>query len=426
MKVAVINQPWNFCPPPEIGSIAIWTYQVVRRLNQRHEITVYARKGKQDKAIEALGGVNYRRFSIATDLRLIGLLERLGVKKILGVPLFASRIYYWLYALKVAWDIRKRGCEIIHVQNLSQFVSIIKALNPAVKIVLHMHCEWLTQLDNSLVRQRLAKVEAVLGCSEYISQLIRDAYPEYAQRTFTVYNGVDASPLLGELAMTDRRAKSQGRTILFVGRITPEKGLHVLLEAFKQVLQALPGTCLKIIGPEAITPKQFIVDVSVSVDLGHLEQYYERSYLAILKDMLTPDMQKQVEFVGKVAHGSLSVYYANADLLVNPSFSESFGMTLIEAMTFGLPVVATRVGGMTEIVEHGQTGFLVAPGEIDTLAEAMLQLLTDENKAQAFGAAGRNRASANFSWEAIADSVDGVYSRLGHGDSGLDQQLSER
>jgi glycosyltransferase involved in cell wall biosynthesis len=96
-------------------------------------------------------------------------------------------------------------------------------------------------------------------------------------------------------------------------------------------------------------------------------------------------------------------------LLLNPSFSESFGMSLIEAMACGIPVVATRVGGMTGIVADGETGLVVEPGDVPALAEATSVLLADDSRRREMGAAARRRALELFSWERVTEALDALY-----------------
>jgi glycosyltransferase involved in cell wall biosynthesis len=113
-----------------------------------------------------------------------------------------------------------------------------------------------------------------------------------------------------------------------------------------------------------------------------------------------------------VPHEQLVQKYRQADLVVNPSLSESFGMSLIEAMACETPVVATAVGGMKETVVHGQTGLLVPPNDAVALADAMAAVLDDPHRAREMGVAGRARAVERFSWDRIVGDLLGHYDRL--------------
>jgi len=132
--------------------------------------------------------VRYRRISTVVDewFTFVSLaLDKLGrfslFKKIKAVvffrnvkrPLFASKLFYLTYVLQVARDLKREKCDIVHLHNFFQFVPIIRAFNPKIKIVLHMHCEWLTQLDRTMIENRLRKVDLIIGCSEYITEKAR-------------------------------------------------------------------------------------------------------------------------------------------------------------------------------------------------------------------------------------------------------------
>jgi glycosyltransferase involved in cell wall biosynthesis len=94
---------------------------------------------------------------------------------------------------------------------------------------------------------------------------------------------------------------------------------------------------------------------------------------------------------------------------VNPSLSEAFGMSLIEAMIYGLPVIASRVGGMTEIVDHEVTGLLVEPADPVALAQAICEVLANRHLQRAMGAAGRDRALERYSWHKSTDALFALF-----------------
>lgn len=235
MKIAFVNQPWdNMIPPVQAGSIAIWTYEVARRLAPFYDVMVFARGSRQGLRRRWDQRVQYRYLWTGPDARLLKLHARLRRSTKLGLPPFASPFYYLGYILQVAWELRKQRCDVVHVHNFSQFVPVIRALNPGVKIVLHMHCEWLTQLSRGPIRRRLNKADAILGCSEYITNKVRACFPQQAHKCGTVLNGVDVSQFPDpDMSRVFRRPGT--RRLLFVGRISPEKGLHVLLDAFARV-----------------------------------------------------------------------------------------------------------------------------------------------------------------------------------------------
>jgi glycosyltransferase involved in cell wall biosynthesis len=315
------------------------------------------------------------------------------------------------HALQVAKDLRSQKCDVVHIHNFSQFVPIIRAFNPKIKIVLHMHCEWLTQLNPAMIKKRLMKTDLVIGCSEYITEKIRDRFPEFAQRCQTVFNGADVN-FLNKENDHDKPRKNGMRQLLFVGRVSPEKGVHVLLDALQIVATRIPQTQLKIVGQPGASP-QFTIAVSDDPKDSNLWSFYRGNYLSHLQSKLSPSLASHVSFAGSIPHDQLIHYYRDSDILILPSvIEEPFGMPIIEAMAAGLPVVATRSGGIPEIVLDGETGLLVERDNSSALAQAILRLLLDEDSRKSMGKAARERAVEFFSWEKTVENLLSQYKKL--------------
>ncbi len=403
MRISFVNQPWNYCPPIRGGSIAVWTYEVARRTAVRHHVSVYARGGLQPRD-EWFEGVHYRRFSAEVDEFLQVWLRRAARHGLIRRPLFSLRSYYLGYMARVAYDLREERPDVVHLYNTPQFVSVVRALNPTARIVLNMRAEWLTQLERQVWKPHLERADVLMGCSEYISTGIRARYPEYTGRTVTVPNGVDVT----QFAPTEQETVPR---VLFVGRISPEKGLHVLIEAMRRVVQRVPEATLRIVGREEVAPAEFIVGISDDPLVADLARYYRgTSYLAGLKAQVAEaGLTRHVEFVGFVPPDRIAECYRAAAVLTNPSYSESFGRALIEAGAAAVPVVATRVGGMREVVAEGETGFLVPPGDVQGLAEALITLLQDRALQERMGRAGRQRVVDTYSWESVTDALLDAY-----------------
>ena len=406
MKIALVNQPWNdMTLPVQSGSIAIWTYEVAKRLPKPLEVVVYGKRGRGQKKSEFYQGVEYRRFPIEFDRRGIQVIGKLIRKKNPRTPFFGSTFFYLKYIISVALDLRRQKCELVHVHNMSQFVPLIRWFNPDIKIVLHMHCEWLTQLDDLRMKRRLQMVDRIIGCSEYITDKVRKQFPQLADRCSTIANGVDISPFANGSEVHKVTTKRNKR-ILTAGRISPEKGLHILLDAFEMVVERYTDVELVMIGEELVAPKEYIVDLSDDPKIVQLAEWYNEGYLTQLQRMVqVKNLTDKVTFLGFVPHGEIGEWYVSGDILVNPSLSESFGMSLVEAMMWELPVIGTKVGGMPEIIEEAVTGWLVEPGDPQELADAIVTVLEDPLLAKKMGENGRRRAMKMFSWDQISEKV---------------------
>jgi glycosyltransferase involved in cell wall biosynthesis len=194
--------------------------------------------------------------------------------------------------------------------------------------------------------------------------------------------------------------------LLFVGRVSPEKGLHVLIDAFRQVVMRHPEARLEIIGPEAKPPLEFIVALSDDPRLSDLASFYHKSYLAQLQERLPASLARHVTFSGPLPYSHLVNRYCEAEAFVFPSVChEAFGMPIIEAMACQVPVVATRSGGITEIVENSKTGLLVERGDVAALAEAIMLLLENDDLRRLLGRMARQSVLERFSWEQIVSDL---------------------
>ncbi len=409
MKIAYVYPPiWN---PLADSSLGIWHRQITRRLIRYFDVLVYAAKRPPRHNQECCAGVHYRRYRTPLGTCAERLLRKFSTGRTHGRPYFASDLYHLEYALKISLDLRQQSCDIVHVYNFPQFVPIIKLFNPGIKLVLNMHGEWLTQINWRLIDKRLGNVDLILGCSDLITTQIRCRFPQFANRCHTVFMGVDPN----QFCPQDRRATdtSTGRPrVLYVGRISPEKGVHVLLDAFTMIAREYPDAVLEVVGPEWTMSKEYLTFLTGDANLSHLRAFEPRNYLTRLRENIPPELKTKILFRGLVSHPDVVNYYQGADVYINPSFYESLGMSILEAMACGLAVVATRGGATIEVLPDDKAGILVEPGNVPALAEATLRLLGDESLRRSMGAAGRTRAIEIFSWERICDDLSHLYTTI--------------
>ena len=409
MKAAFINQPWDIVQPPvRRASVPIWTYEVSTRLARSMEVTVYSKRHADQPPTQHHEGVRYRRVHSTLDAFSMKYLDRLWKGCRFRRPLFSRMTYHLGYIVQVARHCRDENYDVIHLHNLSQFLPVLRHYCPDSKLVLHMHCEWLNQLDRRLIGPRLEYANAIVGCSEYIARQAADAFPSHADKCHGIHGGVDIS----RYAPREKTRSPQPR-ILFVGRISPEKGLHVLLEAFWEALRAVPELHLDIVGPNSQIPLEFLGSATPRV--RSLAAYYFRNadYYQFLRQCIPPQRSHQITFHDHLPHDELGTLYQRATVVVMPSvWDEPFGLCLAEAMASGLPVVASRCGGIGEVVQHKQTGLLVEPNDPQSLAQALLTLLTSPSTCESMGHAGRLRAEQLFSWSAISQNLTRLYDQM--------------
>ncbi len=387
-------------------ALAIVNYELGRRLARRHEVVTYPKWVAGEKEIERHEGVTYRRIPEGID-RVLNGLKLLDAARLLrrGRPFRLSPVYYAHYAREVARDIRERGCDLVHVHTVSNFIGPIRRANPDARIVLHMHDHSLSDFDPAVIGPRLQEVALILACSRFVADEIRRRYPAAAPRCHEVYNGVDQRFLE---AQADPAAS---RTVLFVGRLCPEKGVHVLLSAMREVTRAHPQASLSLVGPLDLSPKDFVDPHGRDPIFNGLLRYYSRpSEYHELISRQVDGLDGHAFLHGRIANEEICSHYSRAGIFVFPSlWHEPFGIPVIEAMAAGLPVVATRGGALPEIVVEGETGLLVERGDAEGLAAAIGKLLSDPHMRQRMGAAGRRRVQQLFTWDRSVARLEELY-----------------
>ncbi len=418
MKLAIVSQPAD--PIPGGGSVAIWIQEVTRRLAARHEIAIFSGLHAGQPREERIDGISHVRIAAPGDEAAVRILRGVGRRirreSALFYRYYFGSLYYRGYAKRIARKIARDGFDALLVMNFSQFLPALRRDNPEARIALMMHCDWLVELEARRVARWLRSADAICGCSAHVADGVAHRFLEYARRSHAVHNGSNperfaescatreaASALRAELGLGDRAV------LLFVGRVCPEKGVHVLVEAMRRIARQRDDVALLVVGGFSQQPPsplwlrrrdaRFAEIEALKPDYrGHLER-------------LARDLGDRVRFTGKVPHERLPAYYSLADLFVHPAvWQEPFGMILTEAMGCGLPVIATRSGGIPEIVAEGETGLLARAGDPESLAEAILALLADPARRGEMGRRGIERLRENFTWEHTARRIEAVLS----------------
>lgn len=204
-----------------------------------------------------------------------------------------------------------------------------------------------------------------------------------------IYNAIDVAGFDPNLDRTSARRNlgvaGQGPLIGTMGRLDPQKGIEYFLEMAASVQAAVPDACFVVIGE------------------GEARARYEQ----IVRGK---NMQGYVSFTGY--RGDTARCLAALDVFVLASTFEPFGLVLTEAMAMERPVVASRVGGIPEVVKGGETGTLVAPHNAQALAQAVLRYLSDPHLARRHGRAGRQRVLQHFSLTRLKRDVETMYDSL--------------
>jgi L-malate glycosyltransferase len=180
------------------------------------------------------------------------------------------------------------------------------------------------------------------------------------------------------------RADRSKKRLVHVSNFRPVKRIGALIEIFRRIRAQVPATLvLAGEGPEMAGAKQQIADAQLESD---------------------------VEYAGEV-HDVVALF-ATADLFLLPSATESFGLAALEAMACEVPVIASRVGGLPEVIDDGISGFLHEPDDLDGMAATAVRLLTDDDLHQRIGRAGRAAAVERYSADRVVPQYEAAYEQL--------------
>ena len=228
-------------------------------------------------------------------------------------------------------------------------------------------------------RLRIGKVDRIIAVSEAAKRFIEH---------FTDNNKITVIPNSVDIKRfkPGRKIPSESKNILYLGRIVPKKGLHILLTAMMNVIKSHPDAQLLIGGKGKMA-------------------IFLKSYAK------TIGIQENVQFLGFVPDEKLSMLYRSSDIFVLPSIAgESFGITLLESMAVGVPPVGTNVGGIPEIIDG--CGILVEPNDSNKLANAIIRLLDNKNLRMTLGKKCRERVEKCYSSEMVGDKTIEVYKEI--------------
>ncbi len=433
MKIAMVNQPFDHILPPYQSSVGACTYGAARCLAESSDVIVYGLKDMHESAPADFVEQRVRfRFlpSSAKDRAIYKIRTKLAKYGMRMAPASSAAWTYPKFGRRVAADLRTERCDVIHIQHCSQYVPVIRALNPEAKIVLHLHAVWLSQNDPRELARRLKDVDLITTVSDYVTGKTRKNFPLIADRVETTYNGIDAREFNRE---KEYRGGLDGgkKRILYAGAVSPHKGVHVLIDAFKTVVERFPRVHLDVVGPHHSYPPLEVFDAADNAEISDLAPWYANDdvsrlmarlslapadagkYASRLQSLLPPEVAAKVTFHGMIPRAELVDRYFGADIFAFPPvWDEGFGIPPVEAMAAGAAVAASRSGAIVETVIDGETGILVAKNDAAALAQALIELLENDATRLSMGSAGRKRALGCFTWEQVAASMLRRYKAL--------------
>ncbi len=376
MRVALLTREY---PPEVYGGAGVHVAYLARELSGLVDLTVHCQGPDRTGAVahqpwDLLDGANQALRTISTDLSMTAAVG--------SADLVHSHTWYANLAGHLAALLY--GVPHIVTTHSLEPLRPWKAEQLGGGYALSSWCE----------KVAVESAAAVVAVSEGMRADVLAAYPSVPpDRVRVIRNGIDTSEYAPDPGtdVLERYGVEQARpTVVFVGRITRQKGLPVLLRAAAALD---PHAQLVICAGQPDTP-ELATEVTALVK----ERQATRSGVVWLSGMLA-----KREVIQLLTH---------ATVFACPSLYEPLGIVNLEAMACGTAVVASRVGGIPEVVDEGQTGLLVPSNDPAALAEALNALVRDQDRAAAMGQQGRIRAIAEFGWQAIAEQTAALYAEF--------------
>lgn len=355
---------------PDIGGIQTLSAQLLPLLKRNHDVIVVTSHGKRkmpDKSLFA--GAPVYRFPINQAISTNDLTAVIRIRKAVQelIRAFQPDIIH----------LHPSGPELLfHLQ-----ISRVMPMPTILTIHNNYSLQNVKLSDDTGFGKALRQADWVTAVSNDALAWLRAGIPSLKFNSSVVHNGIPSQPL------SPQPLPWKPAHLLYVGRLAPQKGLDILLDAFSLVLARFPSTKLMIVGEG-------------------VERVALESQAAAL------NITAHIEFKGRVEPQAVPALLNQATMFVMSSLYEGLPMVALEAAQMGRPIVATRAGGLPEAVIHNRTGLLVEPQNPAALADAIITLLSDPQRATRYGAAGRALVEEHFTIETCAAAYEQHYHRL--------------
>lgn len=336
------------------------------------------------------------------DVHVIASKDRGIPKKYKEQGFFVHRVYYpkiryfgivlfWFRAIFLLINLRP---DIIQSQSIPNSIPALFC-KKLFKIPVILSCRGsdLYTIWSPSVFQRPLSYVAIIGSnivialSEDMKRQIKEKYP---REIIVIPNGLNFNEFSNSNKIDFKKEfniKNDKKIIIYVGRLHPVKGLEYLIEAMKLIQETYPNSVLLLVGSDHGNKK-------------NLEALIQKN-----------NLKEKIFFTGIVPHEKIPAYLNNSHIFVLPSLSEGFPNVILEAMASGLPIVATRVGGIPEIIENEVNGFLVKPKDAKEIADKISLLLNDGLLRKSISLKNKKKAKL-FSWEKVSERLEEIYENL--------------
>lgn len=236
-------------------------------------------------------------------------------------------------------------------------------------------------------KKSFSNVDALLSVSEFVGNKTKE-FLNFKKPFKTIYNFIDFDKFKSDVSN-----KVTQNSILFIGTVCKKKGVKELVQAFEIVKSKIPNAVLNIVGRDWDDNK-----------VG--------SYTKYVKTFISHNNNDSVKFHGTVPYNEISKFISESHICVYPSHMESFGLTLIEAMTIGKPIVASDIEPFKEIMTNNSSGMLCNPFSPEDIAEKIIELLTNTNVAKKMALNAKKEVEEKFNSNRIIEENINFYKSI--------------
>ncbi len=346
--------------------------------------------------VETAGNIEHRRISKSRWEELM-----------MRIRFFSTRNYF-PYVYLISQQIKEIKPDLIHICNRPWFIPILrKYLGPDVKIILHHFNNYFSEMPAWAARKFLDRIDGFIACSKFTLDLeILKRFPALGKMSFVVSNGVDTGkfdpanirPATVQALRKKYGIKNDDIVILYVGRLSEGKGALPLLEAVKKLILRDGIRNLKLL----------IVGSSFYGGSSSQTPFIRKLY------SVSGDIKDNIVFTGFIDSSNIMDIFALGSIVAVPSIvHDASPVVCYEGSSMKLPIVATRRGGIPEIVEDGSTGLLYDnPMDTEKLAEKLHYFIKNPQERRAFGERGRAFMEKNYTWKIVAGKLEKVYNLI--------------
>ena len=352
-----------------------------------HDVQVIARRYAGQPETESVEGVTIHRVGPPFTANAALMTKRLSDEREQAVIHTHSTSGFFLSLVRNA----TRTPIISHVHGTTYSVA-----TPAVLTFGSVKSEYSPwRVTTSYLRERAlwSRADRIAAVSSSVRSDLIERYQMQPDKIRLVFNGVDAELFrpVSPPTMIGGQAIGGRKIVLYVGHFGLRKGIPFLIRAMAEVTKEVREATLVCVG-------------------GVPPWLPSGQYMDSLNRMIrTAQLEGKVLLLDRVPNESLPELYSSASAFVLPSYYEAFPKVLIEAMACERAVIATKPGGTSDSVDDGVNGFLVPYADTASLATRIVALLGDEGLARRMGSKGRERVLKDFTWQAVAARVDGIY-----------------